>query len=766
MYDIRIAILNANDEVLGFMDNTAPKALHYYEDELHEYIKGSAATYSFTASARHEDSKFLVVGNKLAFQYSEKDYYMNIVRAEADEFTVYVTAFGGSFELLNEYVESYDPGKAVGFSEYLSVFDPEHSLTLGNNEVELMGEWHVFSSRQTLLARLFELAETFRAEIEIVPELDKNYSLKRMVLNVYREHSDTRQGIGKDRTDITLRYGKNVTGIKKTSDIRDLYTAIRPYGSDGINLLNYTASVKDSNGEVEYECVANSYDIRAVQARERFPSNRFSGDRYIVKAVEYEEHDIPSLYLSALNDLKKNCVPQVTYEINGYFETGIGDTVSVEDEEFNPPLILEARVTEQVVSFTDDTRCKSTFSNVKELQSKIDPTLIAKMNALIAQNKTYTCTISTDNGIVFRNGEGTTTLTANVRDAGTDMTDSLTIKWSLNGVQLATGKTITVKASDVIGKSVYRFEAFDSTGILRGFYEVTVSNVADGQPGADGISPTITVNADTSLTITDRNGEQTTPVLKGEKGDKGATGPATGITVSATAPTTKYTGMLWKHTGTVSGLIKNATYRWNGSAWKLYMFQAANIDVVNLFAQKVEATGAITATDFRFRDKIQGVRNVSGNDSLFQVMNFNTGSAGGNKLEINSSYNFSDVIIYHQDSTGANTSTSFKGAISNLFKYPTLQYRGNISSSLTNLDSIKNFGIYRINGNKLDLNITSFGSNLDVTARTTWGMLISLIPSGSWGVQLLLIDGPGAYFRVFMGSSPTFSRWMRLHNVN
>lgn len=80
---------------------------------------------------------------------------------------------------------------------------------------------------------------------------------------------------------------------------------------------------------------------------------------------------------------------------------------------------------------------------------------------------------------------------------------------------------------------------------------------------------------------------------QGETGPQGPTGPQgtpgedgkpTGITVSPTEPEDPYTGMLWKHTGTVAGLIKNATYRWDGDSWELYLFTADNIDVQTLSA--------------------------------------------------------------------------------------------------------------------------------------------------------------------------------------
>ena len=82
------------------------------------------------------------------------------------------------------------------------------------------------------------------------------------------------------------------------------------------------------------------------------------------------------------------------------------------------------------------------------------------------------------------------------------------------------------------------------------------------------------------------------------KGDTGSQGPATGIVVSATEPTSKYDGMLWKHTGSVSGLIKDATYRWNGTKWELYYFSSANIDVENLSAISADL-GTVTAGSIR-----------------------------------------------------------------------------------------------------------------------------------------------------------------------
>ena len=486
---VRIAILSTYDKVCAFLDNKAKKALHYYDDELIEYLKGTASTLALTATARHPDSQYLVEGNKLSFKYRDRDYYMNIMHVERDEYEVTVEAYSLSFELLNEQRGAYSAAEAMSFTEYMSVFDPEHTVTLGINEVADKSITHSWEGEDTILARIFSLATVFSAEVEFLPELNDNYSLKRIVMNVYKEHSDTAQGVGQRRSDLTLRYGKDISGITKISDITELYTAITPVGRDGLTVASLDKTEYDADGNVEYRSPLNSTHIYAVQARDRFPSNLMANEneRYIGVNWEYDTENVNTLYGQALAQLKKNCVPKISYEVNGYFDTNIGDTVTIADESFNPVLYLEARVTEQHRSFTDPTQNKTTFDNFKELQSEIDSSLLARVEELIAQGKTYTAMISTNNGIVFKNGVGETTMTAHVRDAGgVELAQNFEIHWNKDGSEVYIGNPYTISADDVDGKAVYRFEAVDTSGAVKAFYEVTVSDINDGQDGEDG----------------------------------------------------------------------------------------------------------------------------------------------------------------------------------------------------------------------------------------------------------------------------------------
>lgn len=503
MDNIRIAILSANNTPVAFMDNQHKKSMHYWKDELHEYLQGAANTYTFTVSAKHQDAENVTAGNKVAFIHKGKSYYLNIVNTEQTEETIAATAWSLSFELINEDAGEYKAGKAMSFEEYLTVFDAERTLKLGLNEVSdkrITNEW---TGTTSVLKRLFSLANVFSAEIEFETVLNSDYSLKEIVLNVYRKHSDTDSGVGEYRNDIVLRYGKGITGIRKTTDAEKLYTCIQPTGKDGLTINGLDKKEYDENGNIEY--FTDGAIIRAPQARDRFPSNIVNkADAYILMRKEYDTDSKDKLYSMALSDLKTASEPVVTYEVDGYFDTNIGDTVRMQDQEWTPVLYLQARVSEQVRSLTNPKTAKTVFTNYKELTSEISDSLLQRMEDLINKNKVYTCSISTNNGIIFKNGIGSTTLTAYAYDNGVDVADKLQFRWSKDGTEFYVGKSVTVNATDVDTKAVYSFEAMEN-GIKRGYYEVTIADLMDGEDGKDG--------------------EQGPQGEKGEQGEQGPPGP-------------------------------------------------------------------------------------------------------------------------------------------------------------------------------------------------------------------------------------------------
>ena len=182
----------------------------------------------------------------------------------------------------------------------------------------------------------------------------------------------------------------------------------------------------------------------------------------------------------------KIMVPKVSYEVESYVDANIGDTFTIEDTNYAPTLYLTARVTEQEICFTDSEKCKTIFDNFEEKQSQISSALISEMNKMIELKKVYESSIVSSNGVLFKNDSDSTKLTALVKDNGVDITSKYSIVWYKDDEQLSTSQTITVSASDLSDKAVYRFKAL-SGEILKATAEVTLMRLQDGPKGEDAI---------------------------------------------------------------------------------------------------------------------------------------------------------------------------------------------------------------------------------------------------------------------------------------
>ena len=304
---VRIAVLDPYGTVLAHLDNAVDKAMPYWSDTLHTYLSGSAYTFGFKTFTAHEDAKYLVEGNKLSFKYKDKGYHLTIMNVEKSRKTVMVEAYGLSLELTNEQIDAYKSPRAMSFVEYIKAWGFERSFTVRINEVSNKSISHDWEGTATVLSRLYSLANVFDAELEFITELNDDYSLKDVTLNVYRKHSDSYQGLGSNRTGTILRYPNDIHSIVKTSDITELYTGIRPTGTDGLQLTSLNGKKEyDANGNVEY--MVNGNNLLAPQARDRFPSTLLtdhSNDMYAVEIWSYETKNVNTLYGQALAELKK-----------------------------------------------------------------------------------------------------------------------------------------------------------------------------------------------------------------------------------------------------------------------------------------------------------------------------------------------------------------------------------------------------------------------------------------------------------------------------
>ncbi|EOH79777.1 phage tail spike protein [Enterococcus casseliflavus] len=477
-----IAILDNKDQLLCVTDD-------YFDGNLHRFLQGTAAFFRCSILQNSELSQYFVVGNKISFFYNATAFHFDITDMVKDEEIVTIQADSLTLELRNEQIPAYKATKAMSFEEYLKVFlfTGDNPLVMGINEVsnkKLQLEWEAEDSN--IMSRLFSLATKFDAEIEFVTRLNQHWGLLDIVLNVFVANSDKYQGIGNNRQDIILELGNNVETIEIHENIDDLKTAIKPIGKDGLLITNVVIDEKDADGNRLFYSPKGDAHIRAVQARNQFIS-RVNGEGYISYPWEYDTENENVLAGQGLAELKKRAKVTLTVTVKGFDKTlQIGDTVRVLNEAYNPSLNMTMRVSELDIYFDKPSNDSGVFTNAQILQSEVDTTLLARVQALIEANKVFTNEIITSDGVTFKNGFGSTTLTARVRDGIKDVTDTFSLKWYKDGTLFSNTKTVTINAADIEEKAVFRFEVADDSGNVRGGAEVTVTNIDDGKKGEPG----------------------------------------------------------------------------------------------------------------------------------------------------------------------------------------------------------------------------------------------------------------------------------------
>lgn len=498
MDHIRIAIRDSTDSMnICFLDNKA--GIKFHETTLQRFLKGTCNFLTLKFYGKDIDT--IYPGCRLAFKYGGNDYWLTINSFKKNGYECSLTAYSLSLETNKEKRKAFKAPKWT-FKQYLDYVDPEHSLTLGLNEVASQSMKLEWSGTDTILARLFSIANSFGAELEFVTELNDDYSLKRHVLNVYKIGN-----IGKDKTGMPIRVGKSLKVINYTANIDELYTAIRVHGKDGLTIAGLDKKVYDSDKKLLYYTQGDT--LYAPQARDRFPAIAHkASDSFICLESEDTEHSSKeALYAYMLGELKKHSEPKIDYETEGYVDGEIGDRMLLIDSvHYDPPLYVEARISEQTISLLDKSKNKTVFTNYERKKSEIANELIAQMNALIEANKTYDVQIMTSNGYTFKNGQGKTTLIARVVDGPKEITGDFDLAWYIGDEPQATTISLDVNAASINEKVVYKLIAYRN-GIERGRNEITLINVNDGKNGQQG-----------------PKGDTGSAGPKGDKGEKGEPG--------------------------------------------------------------------------------------------------------------------------------------------------------------------------------------------------------------------------------------------------
>ncbi len=473
--NVRIAIRDTTDSHnVGFFDNKS--GIKYNSANLTQFLKGACSVLVLTY---HSKKMIAQSGQKLAFRFKDKDFWLNINSVKKTGYKIELTAYSLSLEANKEKRGPHKPANAMTIKQYIDYYDPEHSFEIGINEVadkSIKLEW---SGTDTILARLYSVANSFGAELEFVTELNNDYSLKRHVVNIYREGN-----LGKDKTGMPVRVGEKLKVINYSDNMDDFYTAIRRTGKDGLTMAGLNKKIYDNKGNVLF--YNNSNTIYAPQARDKYPSiARKTNDGYIINEDSETEHTSKeALFGYMLAELKKHCELKVDYEVEGAVDGDIGDRKTLIDaRHFDPPLYVQARISEQTEALLETSNVKTSLANYVRKSSQIANELLQRVEQLTLEATPYTIKLATNNGIVFKNNQGQSTIYPTLKRGQKPV--ECTWKWLVDNQGFGTSPTFEVKAAGMSSKLVLTAIALiDGKEVAR--EQVTFSNVNDGKNGSNG----------------------------------------------------------------------------------------------------------------------------------------------------------------------------------------------------------------------------------------------------------------------------------------
>ena len=658
-----LTIHDANLQKVAFVDNSKQNTLNYYNDTWSRDMPTGASTFEFTVfkkamqsdTASSKAYQHLNERAWVSFRHNGRTYLFNVMSVEENEQTIKCYCENLNLELINELANPYKATGTMTFAEYCKEMDLLNyaHLTIGINEVSDQQRIIEWTTQETKLARLLNLAKQFNAEIEFDTQLKADSTLKNFTVNIYHEHDDTHQGVGRIRNDVVLKYGKNISSIIRKVDKTGVFNTIRPTGkmptveiedsgerhvssqrvknsdgsttetiirtasdgtksktivhtkitkladktrittttttrSDGSIEQTVTTSkkggpsntekriikppkkkeketepekevltiedlgdwsIKNERGELEF--YQRGQQLYAPLSMQLYPSTFTSAtaeDQWTRRDFDFDTDEPNELRRLAYLKLKQHCYPAITYEVDGFVDVEIGDTVQIYDDGFSPTLIVKARVTEQKISFTNPASNKTTFANFKALENKLSDGIQAAFERLFDASKPYTIKLATDNGIAFKNGQGQTIVTPTLMRGNKVINSGW--RWVVDGVIKATSPSYIVRGSDINQKMVLTVSAWvDNKEVAS--EQLTLINTSDGLQGLQGLQGP--------------KGDQGIPGLKGADGRTQYTHIAyadsiSGSGFSQTNADKPYIGVYVDFNSTDS--VNPADYRW------------------------------------------------------------------------------------------------------------------------------------------------------------------------------------------------------------
>ena len=362
-----IFVLNTNRQVIDVLSNNGSNpSAPFFGDTYTSELDTGAESYEFTTINNARTNVTLEVGNYVLFKYNGK-YKLFQIMETTDEhsegkklLTVYAEMAG--MELRNDYCEPFTlEGNFINLLERVlqdtnwRVGTYSESLLYNIQSISYTEPKNVYSIIQENLATFGGVEIEFRVEFI-------GNQLAALLIDCYE--SGTR-GNKKYRR---FEYGKDVKGITRERNINDLATAVIGQGNNNLTFKDIEWSKNLGNPcdkPLQQDFVVD------IEANDLWNN----GGKYIKTVHKVDTDDAQTLLQECWDYLQEIKQPKFDYDVDlalvaeDYQDIGVGDTNYVLDFDYQPAILLEARVGKLELSFADPRDNKCTLTNYKELVS-------------------------------------------------------------------------------------------------------------------------------------------------------------------------------------------------------------------------------------------------------------------------------------------------------------------------------------------------------------------------------------------------------------
>lgn len=441
-----------------------------YDDLFEQDLDTGIGIYEFKVDKTRESIKNVAIGCYIFVKDGDITRCFEITRIEEDHNTKIITAEDAGLDLLGESVWPLIGDEPKTLSEYFEASTYDSGWEIGTNEIPNSTKRTIKTEGfETATKRLRRIAKAFDAEMNFSCEF-LNDKIQRKLVNFYKR-------IGSKKK-VRLEYGSNISNIKKTESIEHLATALRGYG-DGVSLVGF--KYNDGRYWVSEDTL---HDLQEGERWTRHPSAaKYAG--YITDTYQSTAKTQQALFNETLKQLKKRAYPELTYEVDIYYlpeGVNIGDTISIVDNEYNPPLHLEARVSKIIKPLSNPSTGKVTITNITENPDSISEK-VQRLSVLVKERLfdftevPFVLELKSTSGVVFQNGNIQTKLISTVSKLGTDMTNRFNFRWireskygtndtEWNKLHETATRELTITSNDVDREAIFICEALENNNVI------------------------------------------------------------------------------------------------------------------------------------------------------------------------------------------------------------------------------------------------------------------------------------------------------------